>query len=95
MADLTPLQKLDDAIHDFLKETGSLDNGKWVTGWTLGISTARVDPDGENVPLVTGAQYALGPQTSTTDAAGIVRFLDVVLERATWAMLNDGDGDGD
>lgn len=89
MVDKTPLQKLDDAIHVFLEETGGLDQGKWVTGWVLGVSTARVEPGEDLVPLVTGAQYAIGPQTSTTDAAGIVRFLDIVLERATWSMLSD------
>ena len=88
----SPLQTLDDAIHTFFKDTGVLEDGAWITGWVIGASTARVDAEpGENLPLVTGAQYALGPQTSTTNAADIIRFLDVVLERATWDMLNGDD----
>jgi hypothetical protein len=91
MSSATPLERLDDAVHAFLEETGQ--GHKAVTGWVLGISTSRVEAsdDGETIPLVTGAQYALGPQTSTTDAGGLVQFLGVVLERAHWRMLNEDD----
>lgn len=78
----TPLQRLDDAIHQFLTETGELVDGKWVTGWILSASTARVEDGGEHLPLVSGAQYALGPQTSITDAAGLARFITQVVDRA-------------
>jgi hypothetical protein len=87
----TPLQRLDDAVHEFFRETGVTDDGKWITGWVIAASTARTDHSIDDIPLVTGAQYALGPQTSTTDAAGLARFLDVVIERATWNMLSDDD----
>lgn len=88
----TPLEKLDDAIHEFFAATQTVE-GKVITGWTLGCSTSRLNPDAadDEDTRATGATYALGPQTSVTDAAGIVRFLDVVIERATWSMLNDGD----
>lgn len=93
MTDATPLQKLDDAIHEFFESTGVTADGKWITGWVIAASTARTDITDDALPLVTGAQYAFGPQTSTTDAAGLSRFLDVVLERAVWSMLNDTDDD--
>jgi len=95
MPDQTPLEKLDDAIHTFVAETGTND-GRFLTGWIIGMSTARVSADDEqSVPLVTGAQYSIGPQTSTTDAAGIVRFLEVVMERAHWRMIDAGETDDD
>lgn len=90
MSDRTPLEKLDDAIHEFLAETD--DGGKAITGWVVGMSTSRIQvEDDEYLPRVTGQSYALGPQTSMTDAAGIVQFTGVVLEREFWASLADGD----
>lgn len=96
MPDQTPLEKLDDAIHTFLAETSRSDDGRFLTGWIIGMSTARISTDDEqSLPLVTGAQYSIGPQTSTTDAAGIVRFLEVVMERAHWQMINAGEATDD
>lgn len=95
MPDQTPLEKLDDAIHTFLTETSTAD-GRFLTGWIIGMSTARISTDDEqSLPLVTGAQYSMGPQTSITDAAGIVRFLDIVMERAHWQMINAGEAADD
>jgi hypothetical protein len=37
---LTPLQKLDDAVHEFLRETEQLPEGGFVTGWALGVAHA-------------------------------------------------------
>ncbi|ALJ22062.1 hypothetical protein [Microbacterium sp. No. 7] len=91
-----PLQALDDAIHDYLRATSDVKDGTWITGWVLGISTSRIDSTDDTMrPRVTGAQYALGPQTSTTDATGLAAFLNVVMERATWAMLNNDEDDDD
>jgi hypothetical protein len=91
----TPLERLDEAIHAYLDETGQAH--KAINGWVVGISTSRVEASdtGDVLPLVSGAQYALGPQTSTTDAAGLAQFLSVVMERAHWHMLNAGDEDDD
>lgn len=84
----TPLERLDDAIHAFIAETGG--EGKAITGWVLGCSTSRIEvSEDDSLPLVTGATYSFGPQTSTTDAGGIVQFLSVVIERAHWGMLAD------
>ncbi|TLF33244.1 hypothetical protein [Microbacterium sp. 5K110] len=91
----TPLERLDDAIHTYLTETVEMPTTHpliALCAWPSRVETAETD---DVLPLVTGAQYALGPQTSTTDASGIVQFLSVVLERAHWHMLNDGDADDD
>lgn len=90
----TPLERLGDAINDFLRETESIGPNGFVTGWVLAASTARVQSDdSEMLPLVTGSQYALGPETSVTNAAGLTKFLEIVLERAQWQMLNEPDED--
>lgn len=87
----TPLEKLDDAIHEYVESLS--DKDKTITGWVLGIATSRLDPsyDGSALPTLTGAQYSIGPQTSVTHAGGLVQFLSVAIEKATWQMLNDGD----
>jgi hypothetical protein len=93
VADQTPLERIDSAIEQFLRETDQLQDGAFVTGWVLSASKARIQSDDESsLPLVTGATYALGPQTSTALAAGLVKFLDVI-EKATWRMLSEDDED--
>lgn len=92
MSEQTPLEKLDSAIDEFLRETEQLQEGAFVTGWVLSASKARIQSDDDSaLPIVTGATYALGPQTSTALAAGLVKFLDVVIEKATWRMLTEDD----
>jgi hypothetical protein len=39
VSDSTPLERLDSAIHEFLRETEQLDDGRFVTGWVIGTST--------------------------------------------------------
>ena len=88
----TPLQKLDNAIQEFFQETDQLSEGRFVTGWALGASTARIQSDTDDfLPLVTGATYSLGPQTSIVQFAGLAKYLDVVAEKATWEQLSGSD----
>lgn len=91
---ITPLQKLDEAIHEFMEATEQLGPGGFVTGWIIGVSKARVQAeDTDSLPLVTGATYVIGPQTSVVQASGLTRYLDIVLERATWSSLNADEDD--
>jgi hypothetical protein len=92
MAEPTPLEELGAAINKFFRDTEGIEPHAFLTGWVIAASTARVQADDDTaLPMVTGAQYALGPETSLTNAAGLTRFLDVVLERATWNMLREAD----
>ncbi len=87
---MTPLQKLDDAVHEFLRETEQLDEGAFVTGWAFGVARARVQSDmPQALPLAHGMTYALGPQTSIVQAAGLAKYLDVVSEKAMWQDLSE------
>lgn len=94
MSEQTPLEKLDDAIQQFLQETDQLADGTFVTGWAIGVSTARLQADDEqSLPMVTGAAYSLGPQTSIVQLAGLAKYLEVVAEKATWEQLTNSDDD--
>lgn len=89
----TPLERLDDAIQAFLTETDD-GEGRFMTGWALGISTARIQSDDTDaLPMVTGMYYTLGPQTSIVQLAGLAKFLDVVAENAMYGTLNTRDAD--
>ncbi len=89
---LTPLQKLDDAVHKFLRETEQLEDSAFITGWALSVDRARIQADASaSLPLVHGMTYAFGPQTSVVQLAGLSSYLSVVAERAMYASLNDDD----
>lgn len=90
---LSPLQTLDDAIHEFLQTTDQL-NGGHVTGWALGISTARLQTDDpDSLPMVSGMTYVFGPQTSVIQLAGLAKYLDLVAEKGMWQTLTPDDND--
>lgn len=90
----TPLETLDLAIEQFLRDTDQLNDGTFVTGWTVGISTSRIQADDEaSLPMVTGTRYAFGPQTSMVQFAGIAKYLEVVSERAMWRAESNDDDD--
>lgn len=85
----TPLEKLDTAIHEFFQEIGADSEGRYLTGWVMAAATARLQTDSDtSLPLVTGSQYSVGPQTSITQMAGLVRYLDVVAEKVMWQQLS-------
>ncbi len=92
----TPLERLGAAISAFFEETGSFPPSAVMSGWVVVATHSRVQTEDPNaLPLVSGAQYAIGPETSTVEAAGMARFLDVVVERATWGMLNGSSDEDD
>lgn len=86
--DQTPLERLADAVREFFDTDPSMPEGTFVTGWAVIVSTARIQSENPDaLPMVDGARYALGPETSAVQAAGLAAFLNVVVERATWQML--------
>lgn len=86
----TPLQKIDDAVNEYLAETS--DHSPIVTGWTLGIATARIQPDNDDMlPMVTGMTYTLGPQTSIIQMAGLGRYLSIVAENEMLSNTHEND----
>jgi hypothetical protein len=91
---VTPLQKLDNAIEEFFRETEQLGDGGFITGWALGVSKAKIQAAYEDrLPLVSGLTYAFGPQTNVDQLAGLAKYLDTVAEKAMWASLDDDEDD--
>lgn len=90
MTELTPLQKLDDAIHEFAKATG-LKEQAWISGWVITYSTVQIEPAEDSLPMVSGANYAIGPQTTMTDAAGLAKFISLAIEKAAWDLLTHNE----
>lgn len=81
MNDKTPLEKLDDAVHEYIKATTDEDPSRSVAGWALGIeTTALVVSDGA-LPLADAQHYVFGPQTTVGQAIGLGRFVANVLEQ--------------
>lgn len=92
--DLTPLDKLNNAVHEYWRALQQEDNEgpALVTGWVIGFSTVRFHAeDTDALPEITGMQYAIGPQTSVAESAGLTQFLRLVHERVVWQMLDTDD----
>lgn len=86
----TPLEALDAAIEQFLRDTNQLDNGTFLTGWTIGVATSRIQAeDSDALPMVSGSSYSIGPQTSVGQFAGLAKYLEVVAEKAIWQQLSN------
>lgn len=94
MSEPTPLQVLDDAVETFLRATDQLGEGGFVTGWAIGVSKARIQADDDaSLPMVSGATYVFGPQTSIIQLAGLAKYLEVIAEKVTWQQLSDSNDD--
>lgn len=77
--DRTPLQRLDDAVHDFAAATGCEGT---VGSWVLAYETSRVQAaDDSALPLVYGSNYSIGPATSPATAVGLGRYVAAVVEQ--------------
>ena len=76
----TPLEKLDDAIHEYMRETAGSDWNGAVAGWALGIETTAIVNDPDSVPLADAQWYCSGPQTTSTQAIGLGRYVAEVYE---------------
>ena len=80
----TPLEKLDDAIHEYIEATseakGDTDSTRAVAGWVLGVETTALVQQDDALPLGDAQWYASGPQTTTTQAIGLARYVAGVYE---------------
>jgi hypothetical protein len=75
MTEKTPLEKLDDAVHEFIAATTDEGN-RAVAGWALGIETSAINPDPElGVALMDAQHYVSGPQTTSAQAIGLAEFV--------------------
>lgn len=93
MSNETPLEQMGEQVTKFFSENG-LPEGAFITGWALIVSTARIQSEQNGLlPLADGTSYALGPETSLVQAAGMAQFLKTVCDRSFWERLDDAEED--
>ncbi|QQO39342.1 hypothetical protein SEA_HITCHHIKER_56 [Microbacterium phage HitchHiker] len=76
----TPLEKLDDALYEFVKETLGGEDAPALHGWTLAFETSRISTEENAFPLATSQHYSFGPSTTPSQALGLHRYGGSVLE---------------
>lgn len=88
MSELTPIQKLEDAIHTYLDECE--DDGA-LTAWVLAWQTSRINADPDLIPLSFASNFTMGIATSPETAIGLARITNMRLESrlTTWADDED------
>jgi hypothetical protein len=74
---LTPLERLDDAIREFV---AAADEGQ-LQGWTLAWQSVRLANEEGVLPLVFGSDFTMGPSTSPEMAMGLAQLTRARLER--------------
>lgn len=86
--DRTPLQKLDEAISDFVSATG----GDTVSGWILGWQEMAFTDEVGVLPILTRPNYTFGAGTTLETASGLSRFLTHVTDAGLLSAIQ-GDED--
>lgn len=88
--DRTPLQRLDDAIHDFSLAVG--DEGT-LAGWVLVYQAQMLADEGPDIdPVQWDAGYSLAPGMSPFAAIGLVDHIRTVI-RDAYATAHEEDDD--
>lgn len=89
MTDQTPLQKLDDAIHDFFTAIG--DEGT-LNGWVLSYQASLVEDNGPDIdPIAWDAGYSIAPGLSPFAALGLAEHLSTVIRDVYLGVHNSED----
>lgn len=76
----TPLELLDEAVHAYIAATTDEDETRAVAGWALGIETTAINSDPDDLPLMDAQHYVSGPQTTSSQALGLGRYVASVYE---------------
>jgi hypothetical protein len=81
MADKTPLEKLDDAVHEYFAATKDDDDTGHISGWVLSTQVTRLVDEPDALPMQTSWNYTFGPQTSAELALGLVTVVKAFFMR--------------
>lgn len=71
MSDLTPLERLDDAIREYSKSLGLEGD---LSAWVLGFQMTKITDDARFLPLTHAEGTALGASTSRATALGLLHL---------------------
>ena len=77
MTERTPLQKLDDAVHEFIEEVG--DEGV-PSGWVLTWQASKLTNIPDLIPLAFSSDFTMSAGTSPELAVGLSRITQRRLE---------------
>jgi len=89
--DKTPLQKLDEAISDFVSATG----GDTVSGWIIGWQEMAFTDEVGVLPILTRPNYTFGSGTTLETASGLSRFLTHVTDAGLLSAIHGDEGEED
>ncbi len=92
MSDLTPLEKLDDAVHEFFEALGDEGN---ISGWVLAYQSSKLNTDSTFLPLSFASNFTSGASTSPETAMGLAHLTAAKLERALVFTDYDDEDDDD
>jgi hypothetical protein len=79
MEEQTPLEKLDDAVHEFFAALGHEGN---ISGWVLAHQSSKLNADSMLLPLSFASDFTMGASTSPETAMGLAHLTAARLERA-------------
>lgn len=78
MSELTPLEKLDDAIHTYFQEC---EHSGDLTSWTLAWQSSRLSSNPDVLPLSFTSSFTMSASTSPETAMGLAHLTAARLER--------------
>lgn len=87
MSDQTPLQKLDDAVYEFIAD---LEDEGTPSGWVLIWQTSTLTNSPDLIPLVFSSDFTMSAGTSPELAIGLSRITQRRLE-VTLSQAGDDD----
>lgn len=88
----TPLQRLDDAVHDFVAAAARTDST--VAGWVLTYQQTKLDPTADErgmQPILWGNGYAIAPGLSDYAAIGLLDVVHEHLRLLGVDLIREGD----
>jgi hypothetical protein len=85
----TPLQRLDDAIHEFFTAIG--DEGT-LNGWVLSYQASFINDEGSDIePIQWDAGYTISPGLSPFAALGLAEHVSTVIRDVYLGIHSAGD----
>jgi len=90
-AELTPLEKLTDAVREYVESLDDHEDGAVLSGFVLGWQETMIVLDDRYLPLQSSSDFVIGAGTTLELALGLSRATLIKLENE----LFEGDDDGD
>jgi len=73
----TPLQKLEDAFFEYLRDTDGLNDGEFPTGWVLAWQKGIIQNDDRYLPFQTSSDFTASPSASEELILGLLQITGI------------------